>query len=78
LGKCGKNDVFAEMNANDAGVTEYFTDGQLVGATDTLTPDCTQYGTVPTCSPTLSWTKLDAGAKPQDDEEDDERPSLKK
>lgn len=73
FGKCGAYDVFAEVNAADAGITEYFADGgALVGATDTLTPDCTQYGEVPACTLQLGWTKLDAGAHVVPDEEEDE------
>lgn len=55
FGDCGKYKVFAEVDKDDAGVTEYFDGDALVGAVDTLTPDCAQYGAVPTCSPTIKW-----------------------
>lgn len=75
IGKCDKLDVFAEQDHKGAGITEYFDDtGALVGAVDTLTPDCTQYGDVPTCTPKLTWIVLDAGTAPTDDEEDEETP----
>jgi hypothetical protein len=57
FGKCGTNDVFAEVDHHDAGVTEFFDPktGQLVGAIDTLTPGCSLYGEVPNCAPRVGW-----------------------
>ncbi len=85
FGTCGAYDVFAEVNASDAGVTEYFErdGGALVGATDTLTPSCSQYGTVPSCTPALTWQKVSSGPTVRggkieifDDDEEDAGPTL--
>ncbi len=87
FGTCGKFDVFAEMNAADSGVTEYFEPdgGALVGATDTLTSNCTQYGTVPSCTPALKWEKVSGGPTVTggtplilDDDDEDAAPPPKK
>lgn len=84
FGTCGAYDVFAEVNGSDAGVTEYFApdSGRLVGATDTLTPSCTQYGAVPSCTLALTWQKVTSGptvrgAKLEifDDDEEDAGPA---
>jgi hypothetical protein len=61
FGKCGDMDVFAEDQyigdgGLKSGIVEYFNDaGTLVGATDTRVKPCGQFGTVPSCTPTLAW-----------------------
>ena len=57
FGKCGGDDVFAEVDHHDAGVTEFFDPktGMAVGAIDTIAPGCPEYGDVPKCTPQLTW-----------------------
>ncbi len=56
LGTCGPYKVFAENEANDAGIVEYFDDaGALVAAEDRRAQGCGKYGAVPSCTPVLKW-----------------------
>lgn len=62
VGTCGTYDVFAERDARDAGITEYYELGVLVAARDDRQRGCTDFGTVPKCDPVLAW-KPEASVK---------------
>jgi hypothetical protein len=55
-GKCGAFNVFAEDNTT-GGIVEYFdaTTNQLVGAVDRHIAGCNRFGTIPSCTPAITW-----------------------
>lgn len=56
IGTCDKLDVFAERDARDGGITEYYDSlGVLVAARDDRQRGCTDFGPVPKCDPVLTW-----------------------
>jgi hypothetical protein len=61
FGTCGAFDVFAEREPDGGQITEYFDkSGNVIAATDNRQA-CGKYGSIPSCTPVLSW---DAGYKP--------------
>lgn len=62
VGTCGTYDVFAERDARDAGITEYYELSVLVAARDDRQRGCTDFGTVPKCELKLDW-KPEASVK---------------
>lgn len=56
VGTCGAFNVFAEDDER-GGIVEYYdaTTNQLVGAIDRRAIGCNQFGTIPTCAPSIAW-----------------------
>lgn len=66
FGKCGSLRVYSERETGGATIVEYFDDaGALIGARDESRMECTDYGSVPACTPTVEWKSLrEIRAKP--------------